>query len=411
MLRTVYIRGLDRSLFQLALVLSGIGAACAPLRAQSAGGVGVSCPGPSRTPSEVASCSYALATGKVADTVRIRVSDGRGGAVGGARVGFQASAGQLFPATGVTDSTGATATVWTGSVSPDTAYPIAVLIERPDRAAVSTVIHRIGKAKPDPDTLGIELAAPKNNLRGFTSQYLPEMVHVRVTGLRPPTTPSFDSSFVRACEAQKIVFRTLSSGATSDTVAARWMRDGLRSECVARTRWKLSDAPGTQILQAELVGGATQATSRAGIVSRYAEVRAIAHAPAHISVGLSVLTGKPHVRMAGRDSVADKLQPIVGVDFPVVRILAYHGNSVLDRIRLLTATSIQKPLQGDTYLGLLIAPLFAGANGGAAPIQIEVGARIGRTGTSHSTNTGFVSATYDASGFLTNVLGFIGLAK
>jgi hypothetical protein len=243
-----------------------------------------------------------------------------------------------------------------------------------------------------------------------SGKFLPESVAVTISMVPTP------QDVIGTCEKQRIVFRSLADASVKpDTVPARWVLNGDGANtCAAATRWKLTDAAGSQVLEASAVGAHTSETAGAFQVP-YTDFSAIALPSAHIVAGLSLITGS--VRLQDTALAPDtssetkrkkqRVQPVIGVDVPLLLFSRRNAlQDVLTHVRLVAATFFSDP-GFDLYVGAEVLPLFQVSNQ-----DFDVQASAGyRFGLGHSSGSFAMLLTFNASGALSSVLAGFGLAS
>lgn len=235
-------------------------------------------------------------------------------------------------------------------------------------------------------SLEVVNAAPR---RWYAGQFLREPVIAVLSGV-------VDAS---ECAAYEVTFTPLNlvnvQGQPSGTkVNPRWeaVLGGYR--CSATYRWRLADAPGMQDLFIRLsawpkavgpdsAGRVSQnAAMEAYAASGVLRLRATAHAPSALSVGVAWVGGVSGIastsdaeRLRNR---ARTLQPVVFGELPLVLVVRVPNDipSFADRLRLLAGTTFND-VGYNLYLGLQLSSLFAGPDGAGFPVQTAAGVRKG----------------------------------
>jgi hypothetical protein len=227
--------------------------------------------------------------------------------------------------------------------------------------------------------------------RWFTGQFLDKRVRVVLHNVNN----------AEACLRKTVTFTPLTNALVSGGDAkGEW--DG--KTCRAAIRWRLSDNPGPQELQARLGRNEAAIVPDSAAMRTTVEFTATAHAPASLFIGgayvfrrIEGVSGGDTTSFAARRRT---FQPIIGLEAPLLVALS-RKSSFLDSFRLVAATSL-KDIASDLYLGLQVYPIFMGARGSGFPLQASLGTRIGFRS---KASLVFVALTYNASGALTTALG------
>ena len=240
-------------------------------------------------------------------------------------------------------------------------------------------------------------AIDRGDRRWFTGQYLAKSVGVVVHNVDG-----------QQCLRRRVQFIPLTAAVGSGTeikfLELRGQWDG--KACAASMRWRMSDVPGQQRLQARLVRSDTVWVSDYALARTTADFTATAHAHGSVLIGaVYVPGGITGVSGGAPDEIEKKersFQPVIGIDLPILlSVLPKPG--FLDNVRGVLATSL-RDIGSDLYVGIQLFPLLTGARGGAFPLQGSIGSRIGFK--SHG-NGFFIALHYNASGALSTALGLL----
>lgn len=218
-----------------------------------------------------------------------------------------------------------------------------------------------------------------------------------------------------ACEQNTVKFIFLHGQASGSAapffvdVPALW--DKATGRCFAELRWRLSDAPGEQVVIARL-NRIDPDKHPDDHESNSVKFRAIAHAPAALLVGLTWVGGvKAELRGTTVVDTTDRLrrqrpfQPVVGGVIPLqlAFLPASLQSSLLERVRIVAATTFNDA-GSHNYVGVELASIAYGIRAAALPVQVAAGYRFGV----RATNGYFLAVYANASSFLANaVTGFI----
>lgn len=308
--------------------------------------------------------------------------------------------GTVGPSVFTSNAAGYFVATWMGSTKVKGSALIAVVATSGVRTGA-----RLDTLSWAPPVVRLSLRANHHTYRWTSGQYIPDSMIVWVEGFKTTGQPLVDD-----CESQLVVFRRTLNDVKPDTVQARYRppQKGDPSGCTAAIRWRLADVAGNQEIRAELVGGHTTADGLLHGSAPYADIRAVAAAPARFLVGVADMFRTSRNLPDGTSAkLARPVQPLIGLDFslPTGRWHTSRIADAFDRLRLVAATSVLDP-GADGYAGIEIAPLFEGSEVLNVPMQLTVGWRVLAKG--HGGRI-FAALTYDASGALTSALKGLGL--
>jgi hypothetical protein len=219
------------------------------------------------------------------------------------------------------------------------------------------------------------------------------------------------------CVQRQVVFEYLTSASPGAQVPIRpafgeWVSIGNPSAkqftCVAMTKWKMGDSPGRQVLSARLLRAQPPTPGAAAVMPIAWKLNA--HALPGVILGLAYLGG-PVTGVTETDPEklrrkTSRLQPIVGVDFPIISRLLPTTTTpfqVFDHLRFMVATSFGDPGY-DLYTGVEIFPL-TGPRAGAMPVQITIGHKFGI----RADDNFFTAIHFNASSAIASVFSGFGI--
>ncbi|MBY0491459.1 MAG: hypothetical protein K2R93_16605 [Gemmatimonadaceae bacterium] len=196
--------------------------------------------------------------------------------------------------------------------------------------------------------------------------------------LRDPLVYTFEPAADKRCDEYAVRFQPLGSTRGTDQPDAVLLMfaenanpSGEVRECRASWRWRLSDYPGKQYVEARLYLADKYSVGTPPLAR--ATASADANSPAQLFVGMAWdVQGK---RPANRDGFTPNPQltkrflPTIGADVPLI----FPGFAV-PRVRVVVATAFNNA-GADLYGGVSVVPLFLGARAGAFPMQVMAAMR------------------------------------